>query len=180
MFSMFLSFLFWIAMVQLCRYVQRSIALRAISATNNGTAPPRRETMQFLAHMMQAGRTGPASAMLSNRLRMALLERDFTGDDYEMLQGLDEESSTSPHPRRGAEQVQIDRLPLHTVTPREVADNATLPGGAPTCNICLGPYEANEEVRTVPCMHQFHKHCIDTWLRDRAVCPVCKHRAVAP
>jgi hypothetical protein len=170
-FSLLLSVMFWIVVVQICRYVQRAIISR--SGNSSGTTVTRqREAMQMLTQLMQQSRAGPGSAMLSNRLRMALLERDFTGEDYEMLQALDD----SPVPFRGLDQARIDCLPLHTVTQREITDAATTPGGAPTCNICLEPYDANEEIRTVPCMHQFHKHCIDTWLRDRAVCPVCKIR----
>jgi hypothetical protein len=92
-----------------------------------------------------------------------------------MLQELDD----SPRAQHGATQEQIDRLPLHAITTDELGEHESTPGGAPTCNICLGPYEVNDEVRTVPCMHKFHRHCIDTWLRDRASCPVCKYRAVA-
>lgn len=173
-FSLLLSVLFWVVMIQICRYLQHAVIQRSIRLDGgSATAAARqREALHLLAHVMQAGRAGPGAAMMSNRLRMALLERDFNGEDYEMLQALDD----SPHPYRGATQEQIDRLPLHTITQREVTDGATAPGGPPTCNICLAPYEVDEEVRTVPCMHQFHRQCIDTWLRDRAVCPVCKQR----
>ncbi len=116
---------------------------------------------------------------MSNRLRMALLNRDFTGDDYEMLQTLDQD--VSPRASRGATQAEINALPLHTVSPMEAANNEaeTEAGGGPSCNICLGPYAVREEVRTLPCLHRYHRHCIDTWLRDRAICPVCKHAAVS-
>lgn len=171
-FTVLVSILFWVAVLQVCRYIQRAAALRSLNET--GAVTRQREAVQILAHLMQAGRGGPGAVALSNRLRMALLDRDFTGEDYEMLQGLDD----SPRSRRGASQEQIDQLPLHTVTEREVEEQAQLAGGGSPCSICLGPFEVGEEVRTVPCLHKFHKECIDTWLRDRAVCPVCKYRAV--
>ena len=130
--------------------------------------------MQMLSQLLQMGRDPGSGGILSNRLRLALLQRDFTGDDYEMLQSLDDAGRA----RRGAEQSSIDMLPLHTVSAAEAERNASTVGGPPSCNICLGPFEEHEQVRTVPCMHQFHQHCIDTWLRERAICPVCKTRAV--
>eukprot|EP01052_Picozoa_sp_SAG31_P024632 SAG31_NODE_2110_length_6426_cov_6.371898_2_plen_128_part_00 len=50
------------------------------------------------------------------------------------------------------------------------------------CTVCIGRFRAGDEVRRLGCAHQFHKKCIDEWLRLQAVCPVCKAkvaRAVA-
>ncbi|KAG0353937.1 hypothetical protein BGZ54_001958 [Gamsiella multidivaricata] len=43
------------------------------------------------------------------------------------------------------------------------------------CSICLGEYEVGDQVRTLPCYHQFHMSCIDPWLLSIAsLCPICK------
>ncbi|XP_058111113.1 E3 ubiquitin-protein ligase SDIR1-like [Magnolia sinica] len=42
------------------------------------------------------------------------------------------------------------------------------------CSICLEDVESGELVRHLPCLHQFHVGCIDMWLRQKAVCPICK------
>eukprot|EP00428_Durinskia_dybowskii_P073713 CAMPEP_0170395282 /NCGR_PEP_ID=MMETSP0117_2-20130122/21693_1 /TAXON_ID=400756 /ORGANISM="Durinskia baltica, Strain CSIRO CS-38" /LENGTH=146 /DNA_ID=CAMNT_0010651577 /DNA_START=373 /DNA_END=813 /DNA_ORIENTATION=+ len=144
--------------------------------TGNQSDPSRRNSMQVLAHIMQLGRAGGAQGALSNRMRMALLNRDFNGNDFEMLQALDDD----PDEHRGAQQELIDRLPLHVMTASELEENqAGDCGGSVACNICLAPYEAGDEVRTIPCMHKYHRNCIDTWLRERALCPICKHPVVA-
>lgn len=44
------------------------------------------------------------------------------------------------------------------------------------CAVCLSMFEEREEIRKVKqCNHTFHKHCLDTWLRqDCPTCPLCR------
>jgi hypothetical protein len=111
------------------------------------------------------------------RLRMTLMRRDFTGNDYELLQQLDEEMNAtnnaglSHRSSRGARQEFIDRLPSHVVSHEEGRDESE---DSRTCSICLGPVEDGDTVRTLFCLHQFHQNCVDNWLRHNASCPICK------
>ena len=41
------------------------------------------------------------------------------------------------------------------------------------CSICLGWYEAGDELRILPCLHHFHQECADHWLKITATCPLC-------
>ena len=43
------------------------------------------------------------------------------------------------------------------------------------CRICLLEYDVGDQQRRLPCLHQFHSDCVDTWLKDNATCPVCRH-----
>ncbi|KAF9167245.1 hypothetical protein DFQ26_005204 [Actinomortierella ambigua] len=43
-----------------------------------------------------------------------------------------------------------------------------------TCSICLCEYEDEEELRKMPCLHYFHKACVDEWLKLHKSCPLCK------
>lgn len=43
-----------------------------------------------------------------------------------------------------------------------------------TCSICLEELSTGDHVRSLPCSHLFHRHCVDLWLLRRAECPMCK------
>ena len=45
------------------------------------------------------------------------------------------------------------------------------------CVICMGDFEANDTLALLPnCDHIYHKHCINTWLNENPICPVCRTR----
>jgi len=143
--------------------ILRSVNVRTPITTANSAM-----MNQLLARLVQTGRAGDASALRS-RLRLAMMNRDFDGNDYEMLQQLDDHN-----PHQGATEGEIMRLPVHVLTQANLDCNQI---EAPQCSVCLAPYEVGDSVKTVLCLHQFHVDCIDPWLRTNASCPVCKHFA---
>ena len=46
------------------------------------------------------------------------------------------------------------------------------------CVICLEDFVDGEELRVLPCNHAFHVACIDEWLLERPLCPLCKAPAL--
>ena len=51
------------------------------------------------------------------------------------------------------------------------------------CPVCLGSFDVGDELRTLPCKHEYHVKCIDEWLigkgrkvglDDLPACPLCK------
>ncbi|RUS79260.1 hypothetical protein EGW08_012990 [Elysia chlorotica] len=44
---------------------------------------------------------------------------------------------------------------------------------AKECVICMNEFELAEPLRYLPCMHTYHKECIDDWLMRSFTCPSC-------
>ncbi|BFZ24162.1 hypothetical protein BsWGS_27201 [Bradybaena similaris] len=42
------------------------------------------------------------------------------------------------------------------------------------CAVCIESYKFHEVIRILPCRHVFHKSCVDPWLLDQRLCPMCK------
>eukprot|EP00903_Cladosiphon_okamuranus_P010696 g10109.t1 len=106
------------------------------------------------------------------RLRLLLVDRDFTGEDYQALLDLDENNEVPS--TIGASEGEIRRNPSFVI--REPAPDSVVK--PKNCSICLYPFKTGERVRIIPCLHQFHTECIDPWLRQNAICPVCKFPAL--
>ena len=43
----------------------------------------------------------------------------------------------------------------------------------PHCSICLGEYEAGEDLVCLPCKHLYHDDCISSWCSNHTRCPLC-------
>ena len=166
--SLFFAMSFFSVLTTMLAYRLMQRARSAAAEAGTGTQQ-RSPTNPMIQRLLMLGQIDPN---VRQRLRLALINRDFDGNDYELLNQLDEHNPTT----EAASEREINRLPIHTVTQAFVdsgaADAATGPTAAApatrfACTICLAPYEAGDVVRTVLCMHSFHKHCIDSWLRTK-------------
>jgi len=62
----------------------------------------------------------------------------------------------------------VNNLPSHKY------DGTSLPGDQTNCTVCLCEFSKGEKLTSLPCVHFFHKECIDRWLMVGHTCPMCK------
>mmetsp|Transcript_12272 Transcript_12272/g.27859 ORF Transcript_12272/g.27859 Transcript_12272/m.27859 type:complete len:314 (+) Transcript_12272:98-1039(+) len=64
---------------------------------------------------------------------------------------------------------------LTATTTYKATENTKLGDGVLCkCMVCLEMFKAGDELRILPCLHRFHKGCVDEWLARSAECPICK------
>ncbi|KAL0657374.1 hypothetical protein Bca4012_077959 [Brassica carinata] len=62
----------------------------------------------------------------------------------------------------------VDLLPIKQYTKSQSEDSSQ-------CYICLVEYEEGDTIRALPCHHEFHRTCVDKWLKEiHRVCPLCR------
>jgi len=72
-------------------------------------------------------------------------------------------------PGPGASDSELEAIPCYTIGEADAT-----PTREESCAICMTDYETAEEYRVLPCGHDFHKACIDQWLKKKALCPLCR------
>ncbi|CAH7279834.1 E3 ubiquitin-protein ligase RNF6 [Phodopus roborovskii] len=72
-------------------------------------------------------------------------------------------------PIRGLTKEQIDNL-----STRSYEQNGVDSELGKVCSVCISDYVAGNKLRQLPCLHEFHIHCIDRWLSENCTCPVCR------
>jgi len=50
-----------------------------------------------------------------------------------------------------------------------------------SCVICMEEYKEGEEIKLLPCGHEYHTECVSKWLREHnRNCPTCRHDITMP
>ena len=75
--------------------------------------------------------------------------------------------------RRRQSELEQETAADHDVSCLEIKTLESAQEGS--CPVCQCDWEMGDEVRILPCEHQFHTQCIDQWLKKhKASCPLCK------
>ncbi|XP_062940660.1 E3 ubiquitin-protein ligase RLIM-like [Cynocephalus volans] len=69
----------------------------------------------------------------------------------------------------GLTKAQIENLAVRTF-----GENDALA----SCCVCITEYTEGNELRILPCSHEYHVHCIDRWLSENSTCPICRCKVI--
>ncbi|KAI3732837.1 hypothetical protein L1987_64046 [Smallanthus sonchifolius] len=76
---------------------------------------------------------------------------------------------------RGLDSFTVQMIPVTQFKRKSELDKENQGDKSTECTICLGEYEDDEWVKTLPiCLHVFHVSCIDTWFQTHSSCPLCR------
>ncbi|KAK3225095.1 hypothetical protein Dsin_004957 [Dipteronia sinensis] len=123
------------------------------------------------AHLLRAQQGIPVSeyGVLVDMVRVPDWAFEAAGQEMRVI-GQD---ATSYHPglylttaQREAVEALIQELPKFRLK--------AVPTDCSECPICLEEFHEGDEVRGLPCAHNFHIECIDEWLRLNVKCPRCR------
>ena len=101
------------------------------------------------------------------------LVRDLIGSapigDFNIIDGLQLHEDVVV----GLDKETIRKMKTYRFNPerRRISTNLEEPE---RCCICYKDYKDNTKIRRLPCKHEFHKKCIDTWFEAHTKCPVCR------
>lgn len=123
------------------------------------------------AHLLRAQQGIPVSeyGVLVDMVRVPDWAIEAAGQE---MRGMGQEAATY-HPglyltpaQREAVEALIQELPKFRLK--------AVPTDCSECPICLEEFRVGNEVRGLPCAHNFHVECIDEWLRLNVKCPRCR------
>jgi len=133
---------------------------------------------------------------------LAMSDRDFDEDDYERLLALDDDVKRRGVSAAALARIPVFQWKENGEEEATAVEGATAPGPGPgpgpsedapapapppakkavrvcetdaRCAVCLETYVAGDALRRLPCLHAYHKDCVDQWFARSVECPVCKH-----
>jgi Ring finger domain/Zn-finger in Ran binding protein and others len=143
------------------------------ATVNSPSSPPRRRRRandgvdDIMTLMMEQALATLQLERLPHRLASSQ-QPNIDGMSYEQLLAAFGDGSDE----MGGSEADIGNLPVVKLNDPK----SELPPDCRHCNICLEDFEQGDQRKTLPCLHGFHAHCADTWLRSKGMCPVCKNK----
>ncbi|KAK3825657.1 MAG: hypothetical protein J3Q66DRAFT_328263 [Benniella sp.] len=151
-------------------------APEAGAGTSAGVGTDKEKAISTAAATAEASSSSSAEASGSNThkgstsLSRNNSKRSISSKSIRSLKAI--ESATALDAAAAADTIQQNPSPQPASAVAHGLDDIS----SDTCAVCLDEFSDGEELRTLPCHHEFHVECIDPWLiRKSSTCPLCKY-----
>ena len=138
------------------------------------------ERMRFLSSLLSHRRRLIRFNSRLNNININLNEdNNFYNFNFNVVNGDEESNNNIENNNIQINNEILNNLPVFKIDEKfmEVSQKKENKNEFQNCVICMEKYEINNEVKTLPCFHLFHKDCIDQWLKaGNDSCPICKNK----
>ncbi|KAL0477994.1 RING finger domain--containing protein [Acrasis kona] len=105
--------------------------------------------------------------LFDNILNSAYLGDELYGYQEDPLENASyEQLSQLQDVKVGVKPEILVSLPVKRLTTQDNGDKQ--------CSVCMEGYEKGQNVTTLPCWDRFHTDCINVWLEENHICPICR------
>ncbi|ORZ36157.1 hypothetical protein BCR44DRAFT_1083587 [Catenaria anguillulae PL171] len=127
-------------------------------------------------HLAPGAGAGAARAGGGGPMANFMTDEQFNRLSFEDLQRLTEEANNRAAAQAGLREPEMRKLVTRKFQPKADALVKLPEHSDPTCVVCQGDYEVNEELMALPqCGHVFHAECVRPWLKSHTTCPMCRN-----
>eukprot|EP00352_Strombidinopsis_acuminata_P000933 CAMPEP_0176342860 /NCGR_PEP_ID=MMETSP0126-20121128/3513_1 /TAXON_ID=141414 ORGANISM="Strombidinopsis acuminatum, Strain SPMC142" /NCGR_SAMPLE_ID=MMETSP0126 /ASSEMBLY_ACC=CAM_ASM_000229 /LENGTH=102 /DNA_ID=CAMNT_0017688525 /DNA_START=1320 /DNA_END=1627 /DNA_ORIENTATION=+ len=96
------------------------------------------------------------------------MEAQSSGDDWEELAEEDEEENVDEDGNPLPSPEEVKNI-INSISSFAYKEENTV-----ACAICLEDLKTGQQVKALGCAHLFHGKCINSWLKQKLKCPLCK------
>ncbi|KAK8639904.1 hypothetical protein V6N13_138270 [Hibiscus sabdariffa] len=114
--------------------------------------------------------TASSRSSVSRIVMLAEALFEVLDEIHQQSLALSSRPSVSPIGSVPAPKEVVESLPVKLYKSQKLKNDEVV-----QCYICLVEYEEGDIIRGLPCNHEFHRTCIDKWLKEiHRVCPLCR------
>ena len=141
---------------------------RLVRRSPSSSSPLHRDLVALASRLTEDQQIELARAEQERLDRELAIARNLDLTSYEDLVRLDESNV-----KVKVSSVELSQLPVFSFRPDSSSQSAS---HEKECTICTDPFRTGDTLRRLPCLHTFHRDCIDEWFQRSRKCPICMMR----